>query len=234
MKQNFKPITKQLAIAALILSSITILSFGIRQVRFNTYRADIVEFTPSACPSDTEDHSQPEQHLDAKAASDYYPADSYTIDAEPDQQHANASDWQEQAPFDDYSEAQNKSDESVKAVSKAKSFKDDLAKTKGSKSLEKISLSDHEDLYFSKEGEFWYVSKEPDGSTTKMQVQVDKVTGELTAVDGGYYAKSEGSLDLHRIPMSDNEDIYINKEGQAWYVSEQPDGSTAKIQLKPD
>ena len=55
--------TKQLLIAALILSLVTVLSFGIRQIRFSAHRAKNIEntvivgdgeFTPSARPSDTE------------------------------------------------------------------------------------------------------------------------------------------------------------------------------------
>ena len=230
MDQNIKSITKQLLIAALVLPSVAVLSFGIRHIRFIPHRADIVGTTPSARSSYTEDQSQPEHQHEANTEQDYYPEDSYTVDDEPDPEYSDDSDWDEQASADDYSEAYNDSDESGKAILKAKSLKDEYAQAKGSKSLEKISLSDHEDLYFSKEGEFWYVSKELDGSTTKMQVQIDNDTGKFTVVDGGNYAKQES----YRIPMSNNEDIYLTEEGQAWYVSEQPDGSTTKIQLQPD
>jgi len=67
-----------------------------------------------------------------------------------------------------------------------------------------------------------------------MQVQIDKTTGEMTIVGGGNYAKSEGSQGLQRISMGDCEDLYITGEGQLWYVSEQPDGSTAKMQLQTE
>jgi hypothetical protein len=230
MEHNIKPITKQLAIAAFILVSVTVLSFGIRQVRFSAYRAESGRFTPSARPSDTEDPPQSEQKLDVKAEPDYYPADSYTVNDKPDPQDFEESFWDEQASSDDYSEENVDSVKYNKAISKAKSFKGDYDKAKASKGLEKISLSNHEDLYFSKEGEFWYVSKEPDGSTTKMQVQIDEASGKLAAVGGGYYAKQEPQ----KIPMGDNEDIYLTDEGEAWYVSEQPDGTTTKIQLQTD
>jgi len=214
-----KPMTKQLAIAAFILTSVTVLSLGIRQVRRSAHRADTGESTPSARPSDTEDQHQPEQSLD-NAEPDYYPDDLYTVDDEPDPQYANASDSDEQVLPDDYSEA--------------KSFKGDYAKTEGSKGLQKISLGDYEDLYRTKEGELWYVSKQSDGKTVKMQVQIDNTTGELTVVENGYYAKSEGSQGLQRIPMGDNDNIYITGEGELWYTSEQPDGSGAKVQLEED
>lgn len=234
MKQNFKPITKQLAIAALILTSVTVLSFCIRQVRFSAHRVDSGQSFPSVSSSNPEDQSQPEQSPKAYAEPAYYPAVSHIADAETDPQNTEESFWDEQVTFDDYSEKYSNSDKAGKAVSVTKSFKDNYAKAKDSKGLEKISLSDNEDLYFSEEGEFWYVSKGPDGSTTKMQVLIDDDTGELTAVDGGYYAKSEGSQDFHRISMSDNEDIYISEEDEAWYVSEQPDGTTVKMQLPTD
>ena len=34
--------------------------------------------------------------------------------------------------------------------------------------------------------------------------------------------------------MGDSEDLYLTREGQVWYVSQQPDGSTAKVQLEED
>ncbi len=228
MEQNFKPITKQLAIAALILSSVTVLSFGIRQVRFSAHRAKNIEntviagdgeFTPSARPSNPENQSQPEQPLYVNAEPDSYSADSFTVDVEPDPQYANAPDLDEETPSEDYSES--------------KSLKGDYAKAKG-KGLEKISLGDYEDLYRTGEGELWYVNKQPDGSTAKMQVQIDDTTGELIVVESGYYAKSEGSQGLRRISVGDREDLYLTGEGQVWYVGEQPDGSTAKMQLETD
>jgi len=233
-----KSLTKQLAIAALILASVTILSFGIRHVRFSIYRANTIENSviaeagetiTSARSSNPEEKSQSKQNLGANAEPDcyladsdtadtepdYYPDDSYTVDVEPDPQHANASDSDKKTP------------------PRAKSFKGDYTKSVGKKDLEKISLSDNENLYITGKGELWYVSKEADGSTTKMQVQVDN-TGEMTIVDGGNYAKSGGSQGLQRISVGDREDLYLTGEGQVWYVSEQPDGSTAKVQLEED
>ena len=226
-----KPITKQLAIAAFILTSVTVLSLGIRQVRLSAHRANTIESpviadtgesTP-ARPSDPENQPQPEQSLGANAEPDHYPADSHTVDAEPDPQHANVSDWDEEAPSDDYYEAHTGSGKHGKAASMTKSFKGDYAKSEGSKGLEKISMGDHDNIYIKGEGQLWYVSNLPDGSTAKMQVQIDDTTGEITVVEG-----------LERISMGDNEDLYITGEGQLWYVSKQPDGSTAKMQVRID
>jgi len=114
-----------------------------------------------------------------------------------------------------------------------KSFKGDYAKSKGSKGLEKISMGDNEDLYISGEGELWYVSEQPDGSTTKSQVLIDETTGEMIVIDTSS-GKSKGSQDLEKISMGDNEDLYISGEGELWYVSEQPDGSGTKSQVLID
>lgn len=230
MKQNTKSITKQLTIGAFILTSVTVLSVGIHHVRFSSYRAHFSEPAPPAGLPDIEGQPIPDKKLVAKSETDFYPEDSYKVEAEPDPEYTDEPDWNKQAPSDDYTDTNNHPDESDKALAKAKSVMDNNDKTKASKSLEKISLSDYEELYFTKEGEFWYVSKEPDGSTTKMQVHIDDDTGKFTVVDGGYYTKQVP----YRIQMGDNEDIYLTEEGQAWYVSEQPDGSTTKIQLQPN
>ncbi len=105
----------------------------------------------------------------AEAEPEHHPADSHTVVAEPDPQYADALDSAEEAPSEDYSEA--------------KSFKGNYAKAKGSKGLEKISMGDNENLYITGEGELWYVSKGPDGKTTKMQVQIDDATGEITVIE---------------------------------------------------
>ena len=152
----------------------------------------------------------------AEAEPDHYPAESDTIVAEPDPQYADALDSAEEAPSEDHSEA--------------KSFKGEYAKSKGSKGLEKISIGDNDNLYFTGEGELWYVSKGADGSTAKMQVHIDETTGEMTVVDisGG---KSEGSEGTHRISMGDNDNLYITQEGELWYTSEQGSGSKARVEI---
>jgi len=225
-----KPITKQLLIAAIILTLVTALSFGIRQVRLAAYRADTIEPIPSARSSDTEDQHQLDKSLNADAEPDYYPDDSYTVDDEPDSQYADAPDSDEQAA----SEENTDSVKYDKSVSKTKSFKAGYAKSVGKNGLQQISLGDNENIFITKEGEAWYVSKEPNGKTSKMQVQVDNITGEITPVSGGYYGKSEGSQGLQRVPMGEFENIYITGEGELWYTSDQPDGSSAKVQLEED
>jgi hypothetical protein len=225
-----KPITKQLTIATFILASVTVLSFGIRHVRFSVYRADIVESTPSVRPSDLKDQSQPEKHLDVKAESEYYWEDSYIADTEPDPQDTKESFWDEQALADEYAEAKTDSGKKDKAAFKTKSFKSSYVKSGGKKGPQEISLGDNANIYITEKGEAWFVSEQPDGKTTKMQVQIDGYTGDFIAVGDGYSSKQGPQ----RISMSDSEDIYLTDEGEAWYVSEEPDGPDIKVQLQPD
>ncbi|NQT00665.1 MAG: hypothetical protein HQ580_01435 [Planctomycetes bacterium] len=153
----------------------------------------------------------------AKAEPDHHPTDSYTVVAEPDPQYADASEMDEEVPLEDYSET--------------KPSKDDYAKAKGSKGLEKISMGDNENLYITGEGKLWYVSKGADGKTTKMQVQIDETTGEMNVVDWSNYDKSGGSAGMQKISMGDNDNLYITGEGELWYTSEQGSGSKAQVEV---
>ncbi len=145
-----------------------------------------------------------------EAEPDHLLAELDTVVAEPDPQYTDTSALDEEVPLEDYSEA--------------KPSKDDYAKAKGSKGLEKISMGDNDNLYITGEGKLWYVSKGPDGETTKMQVQIDDATGEMTVVDVGG-GKSGG---LQPIPMGDGYNMYITDEGQSWYVG---DGSKSRVEV---
>jgi hypothetical protein len=153
----------------------------------------------------------------AEAEPEHHPTESDTVVAEPDLQYADALDSAEETPSEDHSET--------------KSFKDDYAKSKGSKGLEKISMGDNEDLYITGKGELWYVSKGPDGKTIKMQVHIDETTGEMTVVDWGDYAKSDGSESLEQVSLSNYENLYITQEGGLWYTSEQGSGYKAQVEI---
>ncbi|MHC4558982.1 MAG: hypothetical protein ACYS80_16960 [Planctomycetota bacterium] len=221
-----KPITKQLVVAAFILTLVTVLSLGIRHVRFSAYRANTIK-----------------SPVIAEAEPDHYPADSYTVEAEPDTQHANTSDSDVEAePEPQYANTSdwevNDEPDSQRANAwdsdkeapfdyhyKVESFKGDYAKFEGSKGLERISLGDYENLYLTREGQLWYVSEPPDGKAVKMQVVIDDTTGEIILVD----AMSGGSKDLERISLGDYENLYITGEAKLWYVSEPPDGETVKM-----
>ena len=153
----------------------------------------------------------------AEAEPDHYPTNSHTVVAGPEPQYDDALELDEEVVLEDYSEA--------------KSFKGDYAKSKGSKGLEKISMGDNENLYITGEGELWYTGKGPDGKPFKMQVQIDETTGEMTVVDWGNYAKSDGSQGPQRISMGDNDNLYITQEGEFWYTSEQGSGSKAHVEI---
>ena len=149
--------------------------------------------------------------------SDNNPADPQKVDDEPEPQYADAPEPDEEVLPEDYSEA--------------KPSKGDYAKAKGSKGLEKISMGDNENLYITGENKLWYVSKGPDGKTTKMQLQIDDATGEMTVVDWGDYTRSDGSEGMQRISMGDNDNLYITQEGELWYTSEQGSGSKAQVEI---
>jgi hypothetical protein len=204
-----KPITKHLVKSVFILAMVTVASFGIRHVRFSVHKARTVESPIIA---------ETESGLDL--------TDLNRVVDELDQRKDFSSEWDNETPSEDNSELNPEQNKDIKAVSRAKL-------SKGSKGLEKISMGDNDNLYITKEGELWYVSKQPDGSVTKVQVQIDQTTGEMNIVDiaGG---KSKGSQGLEKISMSDYEDLYITGEGDLWYVSEQPDGSTVKNQALID
>ena len=199
MEQNMKPITKQLVIGTFILALVTVLSLGIRQVRFSVNRAKTIE-----------------SPVIAEAEPDHYPTDSHTVDDEPDQQYVFVSESDKETPSDENSEAYTDPDKDGKAVSMTKS-------SKGSKGLEKISMGDNEDLYITGEGELWYVSKQPDGSITKMQVHIDETTGEMNVINIG--GKSGGP---QPIPMGDGYNMYITEEGQTWYEG---GGSKSRVEV---
>ena len=230
-----KPITKQLIVSVFILTLVTVLSLGIRQVRFSAHRANTFE-----SPVITE------------AEPDHYPAESHKVDVEPEPQYANASDWDVDAEPDTQYANQSDSDVDTEPDSKyanawdldkkapfdyqpkPKSFKGDYAKSEGPKDLEKISLGEHENLYITGEGKLWYVSEPPDGKAVKMQVLVDDATGEMTIVSISDSGKSGGSGGLEKISLGDYENLYITGEGELWHVSEPPDGEGTKMQVHVD
>jgi hypothetical protein len=180
-----KPITRQLIVAVFVLTLVTVASLGIRHVRFSAHRAKSVE-----------------SPVIAETESDPGPAQSPAVDPEPEPQSTEASGPVEQAPMEDYPQP--------------KSLKSDYAKAKGSKgSLEEISLGENENLYITAKGETWYVAEGPDGKTTKMRVEIDEATGEMTVVE--LARKSAG---LQPIPMGGSDNVYITEEGQTWYVTE--------------
>ena len=178
-----RPMTKQLTTGALILASVTVLSLGIRQVRFSLYRArqaasaltTAYPVSPAGAPgkSSADTHSDDDarrgQALDALAKQDHRPSSSDTLQTETNPEHASTS-GQDAIAAD---EPGPDPGEHADSVSLDKSSKCDDAKSKGSNGLQKISLNATESIYVTEAGEHWYVSTQPDGATTKMRFEVE-------------------------------------------------------------
>ena len=186
-----KPITRQLIVAVFILALVTVVSLGIRQVRFSAHRAETVESL-----------------VTAEAEPDPLPTESPAVDAEREPQYAKVAEPEVQEPVEDYPEP--------------KLLKGGYTKAKGKKGLEKISLGENENLYITEKGGTWYVSKDAYGNTTKMLVEYDEATGEMTVIGG---VKSGGP---QKISMGDGYDMYVTEEGQTWYVG---GGSKSRVEV---
>jgi len=187
------PIAKQLIVAAFVLTLVTVVSLGIRQVRFSANRAKAVESPVVAA-------AEPEPLA----------AESDTVDAEPDPQYAEMTEPDGGEPSEEYAKAKPSKGDYVKA------------KGKGSGGLEKISLGENENLYITAKGETWYTGKDADGNPTKMRVEIDENTGEMTVIGG---VKSGGP---QRISMGDGYNMYVTEEGQTWYVG---GGSKSRVEV---
>ena len=133
-----KPIAKQLIVAVFILALVTVASLGIRQIRFGADRAKTVE---SSVVVETEPAPGP--------------AESDTVDAEPELQHADMPEPAEEVPSEEHAKA----------------------KAKDSGGLQKISMGGDDNVYITEEGQTWYVTE---GS--KARVEIDDSTGEITVL----------------------------------------------------
>jgi len=198
---------QQILTAAVVLVSVTVLSFGIRQVRMSIHRARIAANAqgPVSNGVGSEQHSTNEpavagkntQMLDVTLEQDQQSAEDM-----PESQEALAeADDEEGSEQSDGHENQGKH---ADTVSMGKSFKPDYAKSKagyvkskgdyakyeGSKGLRKISVSAHENIYITDKGERWYVAENPDGTITKMQLQ--EIDGELQPVGETNVYQSDG------------------------------------------
>jgi len=206
-----KPIARQLIVGVFVLALVTAVSFGIRHVRFSIHRGRIANATI------------------AQTGDSHDSAETQVIAGRPDPKPVIVAASYKAAPSDDYARALTGSDKGGKTISEEESLKGVKDKTKVSKGgLEKISLGENEDLYVTQEGRLVYVGRGADGQTVKMQVQIDEATGEMSIVSKTDSAKSTGSKEMQKISMGGDDVVYINAEGQAWYVS---DGSKARIEI---
>ena len=199
-----KQMTKQLIMAAIVLSSVTVLSFGIRRVRLSVHRARNAKGPVSNGaasqqysayePVGSARNTQPHDRLDVPLEQNQQPADPMTDSQEA---FAEAHDGGGREQADDQFDAYEHSGKRADIVSIDKSFKadyskfkGDYAKSKGSKGLQKISVGAYENLYITDKGEHWYVTQHPDGTTTKMQLQ--EIDGQLQPAGEANVYPSQG------------------------------------------
>lgn len=182
--------TQQVLTAAVVLVSVTVLSFGIRQVRVSVHRARVAK-KPVSNEAVSEEYSadefvssarntQPQNQLDAPLEQDQQPTDSDTEEAMTDSQDAFAEAHDRDRPNpDDYKYDKKKHwDKSVDF--KLKEYSKKIGDYKEKVEYVPTKLSETETLYTGKPGEFWYVRKLPNGETTKQQMQ--EIDGELQPV----------------------------------------------------
>ena len=223
-----KQMTKQLIMVATVLLSVTVLSFGIRQVRLSAHRArnaasaGAVRGSAPASKAGAsgqrsvdmhaDDRAAPEQDLYALAEQDYQDGDRDPFDGAADTQHAADSD--PAVASADHSNAYEHSGKHADVVSMDKSFKadyskfkadyakskGDYAKSTGSKGLQKTSLGEYENLYITDNGEHWYVTQHPDRTTTKTQLQ--EIDGQLQPVRKANVYPSKGGQAKSEAPQS--------------------------------
>ena len=195
--------TQQILIAAVVLAAVTALSFGIKQIRISAHRARIAKEPVSNAAAS-------EQYSAKGPAGSARSTQIHDVPLEQDQQDAGATadsagafaeadgEGGSEQP-DNQPDSQKHSGEHADVASMGKSFKGDYAKFKGgyakyegSKGLQKISVSEHENIYITDKGERWYVAENPDGTTTKTQMQ--ELDGELQPVGETNVYPSEGGM----------------------------------------
>ena len=184
--------------AAFILVSVTALSLGIRHLRVSAQRAHSVASVPAvrgavasvsadeerAVDVQVEDEGVGEQEVYAAVEEDYQSEQAEPSDVAVKKQAAvepakaaAVENWEEKKRSSEYS----------KSVSMKKMSKGDYGKYDGPKiSMQKITIGDGENVYITGEGEQWFVSSNPDGSTTKMRLEPDTtVVGEVIVISSG-------------------------------------------------
>ena len=178
--------TQQILIAAVVLAAVTVLSFGLRQVRVSVHQARTAKESVSK-DAGSEEYSanepfasarntQPQERFDAPLEEELQPTG---LDAAADLQDAFAEEKDQDDPdkYEDMYEAKKHWDKSAAFADKKYSSK---FGAKGKGSYIPTKLSDTETLYTGKDGEYWYVRKLPNGETTKVQMQ--EIDGELQPV----------------------------------------------------
>ncbi len=206
MEQNADSITRQVVIVGVILVSAAALSLGIRQL-----------YPPE--PDEGYVTTEPEKR----------PGPEHLLGLDPFE-----SDEKSPVGPSQVGNTVSTTGELKPATPKPETAKSAPSKPEDSKVIQKIPLGDGEELYITADGKLWSVSKQPDGSVVKMQVEIDEATGEIRVLEFADGGKAEVSKNLQRIPMGDNVDIYIGDDGRLWSVTKQPDGSVTKMEVVYD
>ena len=206
-----KPITKQLIIGAFILALVTVASLGIRHIRFSANRAKtiespvIAEAEPDHYPTESDTVvAEPEpQCTEALDSAEEAPSEDYS-EVKPykgDYAKSKGPKGLEKISMGDNEALYITGEGELWYVSKGPDGKTikmqvhidettgemtvvdwgDYAKPDGSQGLEKISMGDNDNLYFTQEGELWYTSEQ--GSGSKARVEIDDTTGEITIIE---------------------------------------------------
>jgi len=206
MEHNAEPISRQVVIVGVILISAAALSLGIRQL-----------YPPE--PDEGYVTAEPEKR----------PGPEHLLGLDPFD-----SDEQSSAVSGQVSNAVSTTGELKPEAPKPQTAKTAPQKPEDSKVIQKIPLGENEELYITADGKLWSVSKQPDGSVVKMQVEIDEATGEIRVLDVADSAKADDSKEPQRISMGDNVDLYIGDDGRLWSVTKQPDGSVTKVEVAYD
>ena len=197
-----KPITKYLVKAAFFLAVVAVASLCVHQVRIDTRQARTVE---SSIVAETELES--DMDLLHKIA---YELKSRRVDAS-DEEVSPEDDSEAKPSKEDYAKAKKGLEkislgdnedlyvtgegelwyvsgkvkmqvEIDEATGRMNVINIHDGNSENSEGLERISMSDNEDLYITGEGDLWHVSRQPDGSTVKNRAMIDETTGEMILV----------------------------------------------------
>jgi len=198
-----KGMTKQVVTAGIILGSVTVLSLGIRQVRLSVGRGRDVASGPAASSSGSAssggapgqyrgethgyDEAQSAQGLHVQDEQGYEGGDMESLAAagEPERDGDGDPGLSRAEDSKNYEDSGKHAD----SVYTGKSFKGGYFELRGSKKMLskgfKGSGGGYEEVVATKNGEYWYVSKSADGTTTKMQLQTENSGDGVVIVGAG-------------------------------------------------
>jgi len=199
-----KPSNKQLIKVAFILAVVAIASLGIRQFRLDSRQAGTVEspvVAESRLESDIDLFRKIDYELKSRRADASEPDEEVAVEEDSDKlskkDYAKGKKDLEKISLGDNENLYVTGEGELWYVSGKVKMQVELDETTGqmnvvniydgnsqdSEGLERISMSDNEDLYITGEGDLWHVSRQPDGSTIKNRALIDETTGEMILID---------------------------------------------------